>query len=320
MSYGARRHSKAKRRPSRYASVPRVRVSKAIPLARKSSVDTNRRMLERLKMSQYGSIQKCCVVATEILIPTSRKPLLMDLSDFTRETLAPEYDAANGGWIYTLDNAGALEQFAKWEVPPLAQVSSNPFMAFNNDIVDGGKYLALSNYMTFRVEGRPNVSNVRVRFQVFTQKMNAVYNTDSTATDFALPDALIHMKNLATFTSGVFLPKKFFNVKYDKTIFLNSSSVADEGQHGTTPNVKYVNIPWTPPGGKLVRQKFTAPINNVNSATLPEPDRGYFGPDVRNPGELEWLLISTDDSSLTTASIQITAKSLRCWRDAQGSY
>lgn len=299
---------------------PAVTVKRRVPLARKRTVSKLMRSVRSLRMTQYGSIQKCCVVSDEILTPTNLKPLLMDLSDFTRVTEAPEYDAAHGGWIYTLDNAGDLLEFAKWKVPPLANVDTNPFMGFNNDIVDGGKYLAMSNYVTLQVEGRPNVSNVRVRFQVFQQNMNAIYNTDSTATDFALPESLIHMKNLATFTSGVFLPKKFFRVMYDKTIVLNSSSVADEGQHGTTLNKKYVTIPWRPRGGKLVRQKFTAPINNVNSATLPEPDRGYFGPDVRNPGELVWLLISTDDTTLSTNAIQITAKSLRCWRDAQGSY
>ncbi len=274
-------------------------------------------------MSQYGSIQKNCVVGSGILAPTSVSPLLLDLSDFTRKYDPTEYESAShGGYIYSLDTtAGTLTQPANWVIPPLAVTATNPFQQFNNDIVDGGKYLAMANYLTVKLEGRPQLSNVRVRFQVIQQNMNAVYNsTPNNPQEPLLPDALIHLKNLATFTSGNYLPKKFFRCTFDKTVLMNSASVPSQGAHGTTANIKYVRIPWKPRGGMLVRQRLTAPTSNTGSTTLPEPDRGYFGPDVRNPGQMHWLLISTDENPANTPTLQVTLKSLRIWRDAQGSY
>ncbi len=320
MRSSARPRRPMPRRPYRKKG-PSVTVKRRVPIARKRSVLANKRAIRSLSMRMYGSIQKCCVTSNRILVPTAAKPLLMEMSDFTRVTAPPEYEHnAHGGYIYSLDAAGALTTVANWEIPPLANVSTNPYMQFNSDIVDGGKYLALSNYVTFEVEGRPHVSNVRVRFQVFTQNMRAVYNTDAASSDFALPESLIHMKNLASFASGNFLPKKFFRCTFDKTLFINSSSVAVAGQHGTTANKKYITVPYHPRGGKLVRQRITAPVNNTGGTTLPEPARGYFGPDVRSPGELQWLLISTDDTEIDTDSISITVRSLRKWRDAQGAY
>lgn len=272
-------------------------------------------------MSQYGNIQKCCVVGSDICVPTSSQPLLLDMTDFTRTYAPPEYDHnAHGGYIYSLDGVGVLNRPAHWEIPPLATVATNPFQQFNNDIVDGGKYLAIANYLTVKLEGRPQLSNVRVRFQVFNMNMNAIYASPPVTPTPTFPAALTHMKNLATFTSGNFLPKKFFRKSFDKTVLLNSASVPSQGAHGTTANVKYVRIPWKPRGGKLVRQRITAPTNNTGATNLPEPLNGYFGPDVRNPGELQWLLVSTDDTASTTPSVQVTFKSLRIWRDAQGSY
>lgn len=303
------------------APTAKVTVRKTVRLAPKRAVNRNRLAIRRLGMRLYGQIQKCCVVGTVKLFPTTLKPILFDMSDFTRKYSTPEYDHnSHGGLIYQLDAAGALAQAAQWQLPA-AVISNNPFMQFQNDIVDGGKYLAMWNYTQLRIAGLPQVSNVRVRVQVFTQNMNAVYNTQTpNPPDSLLPDALVHLKQMANFTVGNFLPKKFFKIIYDRTVFMNSASVPSQGAHGTTANVKYLNVPWKPRGGKLVRQRITAPTSNTGATTLPEPSRGYFGPDVRNPGELTWCLISCDDRASDDPQIEITFKSKRCWRDAQGAY
>lgn len=319
--YGGYRRSYGARKGYSRPKLPRVAVRKNVAVARASSVMRNRLSIQALKMSQYGSVQKSMVVPTDILIPTSVSPILFAIDDFTREQIAP-LPVTHGGAFYTLTSTGALAGVGHWQHPPLLH-NGNPFTeGFQQDIVNSGKYLALSNYVTLEIEGRPNLSNTRVRVQVFQQNMMAVYNSYSATTDFALPDSLPWLKHQAEFASGCFMPRKSFKMLFDKTVVINSSSVAETGQHGTTLNKKYLTIPWRPKGGKLVRQKISAPDGNSGNTVHTEPADGYFGPTQRNPGEIVWCLISTDDTVAGSApgTVHISMKSLRTWRDPSGSY
>ena len=269
-------------------------------------------------MAMYGPLQKNMVVATSIVTPSSLQPVLFDLTDFTRQDLATT-PARTGGKIWTLNTAGAAVEAAKWQTPPLA--GTNAFTAgFQADQVNGGRYLALSNYVTMQIEpsAASGISNTYVRVQVFSYKPGGIYQ--QTNPDVRMPDALGQMKHLAEFASGCFLPRKCFKIYSDQTVVFNSRSANNNLTPSGTLNKKYLRVKLPHP--VHVKQRITVPeVQSGNLATqIPEPGAGFFGPSQRPQENPIYVLISADDRDQSLPNVNITLRSLRTWRDPTGSY
>ena len=302
---------------------PAIKTKKTvrIAVAKKSRVDRNARAISRLRMSLHGPLQKNMVVTSSLMNPSSLKPLLFDLTDFTRSdpiTNLPQH----GGYVWSLNNAGAAINVSGWQIPPLA--GSNVFTrGFQQDKVNGGQYMALSNYVTIELEptNTSGISNCYVRVQVFRVKPNRTYNYTNPGEDVEFPKALSQCKHLAEFASGCYLPQKFFHVYTDKTVVFNSRSANNNLTPSGTLNKKYVRVKL--PHRKLIKQRVTGPetqsLPNVQNQ-LPEPAEGYFGPTERNQGDMIWCLISCSDRDDNLPNVSCKMRSLRCWRDPTGGY
>lgn len=266
----------------------------------------------------YGPIQKNMVVATSIVTPSSLQPCLFDLTDFTRQDLATT-PARTGGKIWTLNTAGAAVEAAKWQTPPLA--GTNAFTSgFQADQVNGGRYLALSNYVTMQIEpsAASGISNTYVRVQVFSYKPGGIYQ--QTNPDVRMPDALGQMKHLAEFASGCYLPRKCFKIYSDQTVVFNSRSANNNLTPSGTLNKKYLRVKL--PHRVHVKQRITVPeVQSGNVAThIPEPGEGFFGMSQRPQENPIYCLISADDRDQSLPNVNITLRSLRTWRDPTGAY
>lgn len=286
-------------------------------MAKRSTVLANKRAISKLKMALHGPIQKNMVTGTQVVTPSSLQPVLWDLTDFTREDLATT-PARHGGKVWTLNSTGQPVECARWQIPPLAGTNSFT-LGFQGDQVNGGQYMALSNYVTIEAEATvaSGISNTYLRVQVFSFKSSRTY--DQTAnTD--MPEALTQMKHLAEFASGCFLSRKFFRIYSDQTIVLNSRTGAGQLSPAGTLNKKYIRVKM--PYRKLVKQQITAPevqSNNVTTA-IPEPQDGFFGMSQRAKTEPVYCLISCDDRDQNLPNVQCTLRSLRTWRDPTGGY
>ena len=323
---GTRRPGRGRSTAARGKTAPSVVVKKRVKLAKKSTVMRVQRGLRQLRMSQFGSVQRNVCILNEVLTPVALRPILFAVDDFTRETVGPPTTAGGAAYqrldptpVPPADPVGAV---AHWHTTPGA--ASDPFhQGYQDDIPNGGKYLAQYCRLTFELQGRPTLSNTRIRIQVFKQKMNAIYSAAAGQPgNMLLPDALIYLKHQASFASGHYLPGKFFHKMYDKTVIISSApaNITGVARHPTTMNKKYCSYTWRPRNGKCITQKYTNP--NVQNSTESEVAQGNFGPLQRNPGDIVWCLVSTDDdsSALNPGALSVLVKRLAVWRDPIGSY
>ena len=284
-------------------------------MAKRSTVLANKRAISQLKMAMHGPLQSNMVVGVDVVSPSTLQPVLFDLTDFTRSDLATT-PARTGGKIWTLNSTGQPVEATRWQLPPLAGTNSFT-LGFQGDQVNGGSYMALSNYVTIEAEATAasGISNAYLRVQVFSYKPQRTYDQTSNT---SMPDALTQMKHLAEFASGCFLPRKFFKIYSDQTIVFNSRSAAGQLSPSGTLNKKYIRVKM--PHRKLVKQQITAPeVQSPNVQTpIPEPGQGFFGMSQRAKTEPIYCLISCDDRDQNLPNIQCTLRSLRTWRDPTG--
>lgn len=263
------------RRPSRYAKRRAVAVPKKKKTPRSytrsnaKQINTNARAIERLRMSQYGSVQRNFVQFSDVITVRDTRPILWNIMDFTKEESPTEL----GGLIYQQDAAAAVQAVGHWKTPPV--LAGNPYHSgYNSDSVGTGKYLAMKATTVINVYGRPNLSDCRIRIQVFSMKAgNLIPNLTTQPQDnMVLPAALGALQYMATPVQGNYLPSNRFKTYVDKWIYINSSKT-NASVKGTTRNSAYCSFTIAPKGGKLVLQQFTSP--NVQGNPAADQD---FGP------------------------------------------
>lgn len=308
---------------------PAITVKKRVPLARKRTVMANTRAIKSLSKRMYGSIQCSLVKNVENLRVDQTHPILWDISDATCVTITP---AQQGGGIYqrqfVAPNDVAI--VSHFQSPP--NLASNPFTKkWQIDRPGSGKYLLEHVNMVICLEGRPNLGNKRVRFQVFTAKGSAlVPNPASAPSDsLVLPDALEYLNHLADFSASPnLLPAKYFRTLYDRTVVINSAPAntpitgGTQATHPTTLNKRYIRFSYRRP--RLITQSTTYPVvqSLANATPVTELTGGWYGPLNRSLNSPVWAIISCDDtdSALNPGSLSVTISKYSKWRDPTGAY
>lgn len=331
MPYARRTSSRPTRRSYRNRSTgatPKVSVTTKVPLAKKSAVMRNKRAIKSIRSALEGSIQKQLVNWTENdLRVSSTSPLLLAVDSFDIQRTTPY--VAEGAPVYQENQLNqAIQEVSHYDVT--TQAVNNPFLErWNEDGPNGGKMRVLSNRMTFLIEGKPALSNVRVNFTMFRCKVrNNIPSTVSTQeTNF--PAALKHMHHMADYAKITNqFPSLYFEKLYSRTVVMNSQTTS--GAAGPQQlNRKYVRINYAPKGGRMIYQGITYPAGQDTAPTpiSPEPRSGWWGADNRSQRSMTWLLISSDTAWVVPDPGQpdpnkcsISCSQLRTWRDVQGAY
>ncbi len=285
MAY-ARRYKSRKsgaRRSGSYGKGRRVPVPKKKKTPRAQSryvakqTNTNTRAIERLRMQSYGSIQRNFVHFADVVTVRDTRPILFDLMNFTKE----ESPTQLGGLVYQQDASAAVAAVTHFKTPPT--LAGNPFHAgYNSDSVGGGRYLAIKATTVINIYGRPNLSDCRVRVQVFSVKAgNTIPNLSTLPQDnMVLPAALGNLQYMASPVQGNYLPSNRFKTYVDKWIYLNSSKT-NASVKGTTANSTYCRFTIAPKGGKLCMQQFTSP--NVQGDPTADQDFGPLNVGISEP-------------------------------------
>jgi len=323
MAYGrpARRTATSTRRPYR-----RTSTKKAVPVptvkrtVRKSTrtnalaINRNARMLHQLKMSQYGSVQKNFQISRGYVSPVNGRPILLDLSDFSKGDPSLPAPAPQGALWYQKDLLGNLQSVNMWTSSPLGQ---NPYwLNVNADIPDSGKIFQLWQKITFKFEGNLRLTDTRIRIDVFRAKPRAFTPNANITPSLILPGALNHFGGLAECTNKI--SSVYFDHKLTRWIYMNSSRpAANEGTvQGTTGNSRFLSI-YTKMN-RVRTQSATRPFSDPASQK-PEYTEGNWGPLASALGAPLWCCISASDPlSGDVQDVQCSATREVCWRDPTG--
>ena len=250
-----------------------------------------------LELSKYGKVQQNFHKLEKVLKPSNTKPLCFDLTDFTCVR-----NIINGGsvWQHNLNPPLNISTASHW----VKAQSQNYYWNNNNDDQpDGGAYLAkLATYFV-EVKGNLALSNTRVRFDVISQKPDALLPNSQSVIDQTLPDTLNDMKHLADFGTCNRINPVYFRKYFTKTVYINSTKL-DRNTKGTTSNIMRFSFTIRP--NKVCIQNETNPqvgggiVADDNDPTIQdqqvEIDRGNFGPNNVPATQPLWCIISTDDT------------------------
>lgn len=301
---------------------PFARRKKAVPVPRKKrsqpsrtnavAINTNRRMIKQLKMSQYGSVQTNFQVSRATVTPFNERPILLDLSDFSKADPTAVGGPVTGALWYQYNAGGTLQQVNQWTSAPLGL---NPYwLGVNKDIPDTGKMFQLYQKTVFKVEGSPNLNDTRIRFDVFRAKTRAFTPNSTLTSTLILPNALNHFGGLSNNTNRI--SSQYFSKVMTKWIYLSSQRPTGGAgaTQGVTGNSRYVTI-YT----KLNRvrtQNVGLPLNP--NAQNPEFQEGNWGPLNSALGSPLWCMISAQDPDATADNVLVSASRTVVWRDPQG--
>ena len=312
--YGKARTARGGSRVSYKRKAPRRRVpvpKKPRPsYVRKNALAINRlsRMQRQLRNMTYGSVQVGQDIAeVQDLIVSSHTPLLMDLGDFSRKQQGISGQPNKlGARIFTIDSSiGNLGLPVVMNITSWVKGLQNPFWTgVQSDQVDGGKYKPLSGAYRFRIRCSGNLSSTRVTFHTFTMRPDAQHPATSNTTSRSMPQALIHMCNMAEPTANQFLGNKFLKLysskcvhftphKYQDHFSIGAASGSAQHQGPTVEKFMYINVKPT----KVRKQEYTTPIDPLDPTTA-IPD-GNFGHINTPEGVPFWLLISCDQPTRT---------------------
>jgi len=291
-------------------------------------------MIRQLKMSQYGSVQKNFQITRGNCNPVNGRPILLDLSDFSKGDTTTSPPTLGGQW-YQKDLSGNLQSVNMWTSSPLG---ANPFwLDVNKDIPNGGKIFACWQKITFKFEGNLRLTDTRIRIDVFRAKTRAFTPNAGITASLILPGALNHFGGLAECQNKI--SSQYFDHKISKWVYMNSSRPdANIGTvQGTTGNSRFVSIYIKM--DHLRTQSLTAPVGTAQSG-VPEFQEGNWGPLNSSLGAPYWCLISASDplqgdvqdvvcSATRTVSTALPLPSCAertspcsfsqvCWRDPTG--
>jgi len=320
MAYGyhrtRRKSTRTYRRTSTKKAVPIPKVKRTVRKSTRTNalaINRNARMLHKLKMSQYGSVQKNFQQSRQNVSPVNGRPILLDLSDFSKgdvTTSPPTY----GGYWYQKDTAGVLQQVNMWTSQPLGL---NPFwLNVNKDIPNSGKIFECWQKITFKFEGNLRLTDTRIRIDVFRAKAKAFTPNAGVTPSLILPGSLNHFGGLAECTNKI--SSVYFDKILTRWVYLNSSRPdANVGTvQGTTGNSRFVSI-YT----KLNRvrtQNETRPTSAA-STQVPEYTEGNWGPLNSSLQAPLWCLISASDPLQgDVQDVVCSATRTVCWRDPTG--
>lgn len=279
-----------------------------------------------LQMKSFGSIQQNLHSLARPLIPTSTTPLCLDLTDFTCERgNVPAGTFQQGARVF---QAGPLPPYystaSNWERNAVT-IDNLYWKNQNADQPDTGKYLAMNATYFVEVKGRPNLDNTRIRFDVISQRPEAILQPSPSSVPLVLPDSLKYCTHLAQPHINRINPV-YFKKYFSKTVFINSSK-NDAQTKGTTANIQRFSFRITPK--KIVEQVQTNPelgygaVVDENTGTVglqQEEPLGNFGPRNVSPTQPLWLVISSDDDIASVGDqVEVLMSRRVVWRDHVGA-
>lgn len=326
MPYARFAHRRSSSRNTRYRRPyyrkKAVAVPKRKPTVRKytrsnaMAINKLAKQVSWLKMARYGSIQRN-FQTSNLMSPVAARPILTDIMDFTCRR------ATSAGANFAQYNVPltSVETVGNWSP------STNHFHAGqNSDIVDTGKYLALSCHVTMRFQATPSVTDTRIRVDLFSVKAHAIQQVLTGQPLFSMPTALLQLGNLANPELNKLGGNPYLKVWSTKWLYLSSSRnvgpTPGTGQQNPGPavtgNSGYLSFHIAPKKGKLRNQETTVPATPQDISTVIDGD---FGPFQVPQSESLFLLISSSDPSAagTPANI-VTVQCSRTvrWRDPIG--
>lgn len=317
---------------SNQMSVPKrnkkAKFTKPRPQAKKNQKDNQQsalinklsKQVYSLQMSKYGKVQQNMHVLRSRLIVTNTTPCCLDLTDFTcarpGDPAAPE-----GARIYQHSSGAAAEPITQWSTVPFN--NNYYWQEQNNDQPDTGAYLAMSATYFVEITGINALDNTRVRFDVISQKPDAIVpklpGPGQPLMVQCLPDTLQYFKHLAEPTSNTTANRinpVYFRKYFSKTVYINSQPANVSGVHPTTANTMRFSFKIKP--NKVCSQRMTNPIVGGLDPTA-EVALGNFGPQNVHPSQPLWLIISSDDSSSLGDAVGVSISRRVVWRDSIGS-
>ncbi|AXQ66337.1 MAG: putative capsid protein [Geminiviridae sp.] len=316
MAYGRTRRKSTRpyRRASTKKAVPVPRVKRTVRKSTRTNalaINRNASMLRQLKMSQYGSIQKNFQNSRGAVNPTNSRPVLLDLSDFSKGDPSQLPPIMGAQW-YQKTTAGVLQAVNMWESSSLGL---NPYwLNVNKDIPNSGKIFECWQKITFKIEGNLRLTDTRIRFDVFRAKPRAFTPNAANVASLILPGSLNHFGGLAECTNKI--SSVYYKKILTKWVYLNSSRPdANQGTvQGTTGNSRFVSIYL-----KMNRVRTQSLTNPVAVPISPEYQEGNWGPLNSALGSCLWCLISASDPLQgDVQDVQVTASRTVCWRDPSG--
>lgn len=285
----------------------------------------NRKQSKQIKFlmnARYGAVQRNLQISNNTMRVLRNYPLLFDVGDFTmaRQGTPPSTAASFGCRIWTVNTLQNGISQASYFRDNFGTTVNSYWQSPNNDVVgDTGRYKPIYADYTIGIEGRPNVDNVHVQLDLFTQKAGFFeWTQGGSTTRRTLPEGLIDLRMMAS-AENEFNPS-YFKRYWRKRIFINSEKDAAGPQvtQGTTGNIKYIKFRVRP---RARYQSDTAPDvpGTVPLETSPgDSSSGTYGRYNVDPRVPLWLLISATD--ITSADDQINCFVQRhvVWRDQMG--
>lgn len=311
-----------KRRPtySRYtrkapAPKPQRKTTRTYARSNALAVRSCMRSIHRLKISQYGPIQKNLQVLRTGMRPTSNQPCFFVCNNITCQN--PDTSDV-GCLVYQLNAAGTGNTI------PTSFVRNNNsyFDQQNRDILEQGIALVRDIKMTFRIqclsENGQQISNKRVRIDMFKQKSKALVSPLSLGDVQQLPAAVAQSKlrNLANPAANRW-NEEYFDLISSRFCYLNPSKT-NATNKGTGAAIKYVSM--TVPSKYLRRpitQQTTAPATAIDD-TLVTADDSNWGVGQMPINQRIWICVSSDDPNSfpgTDPEIDVTCQRYVSWRD-----
>lgn len=323
--YAPKKRKKLKYRKYRKSGLP---AQKRVDNKQTAAINALSKKIYELELSKYGKVQQNFHKLERTLVPTNTKPLCFDLTDFTCVR-----NVITGGsvWQHNLNPPVNVSSASHW----VRAENNNLYWNNNNDDQpDGGAYLAKMATYFVEIRGNVSLSNTRVRFDVISQKSDALIPNSQATDDANLPDTLQYMKHLADFGTPNRINPIYFKKYMTKTVYLNSSKL-DRNTKGTTSNVMRFSFTIRP--NKVCIQNETNPqvgggaiVDDNDPSIIDQQDeiaRGNFGPNNVPATQPLWCIISTDDSEdpdplppgQAAAKVEVRIHRRIVWADVLGS-
>jgi hypothetical protein len=297
---GSAKYNKAaKRGIARYKAAAKIQAK-----ARANKQQTVKKLaskVRRLDLAVKGSVQRNLQETSAIVTPTSAYPLLFDMTDFC-------YGVTHGAKIYQKNAVtGNVEGAAQFNAFDAGDVPAEKFWNANNlDVCNdptSGKYFARFAKMRFIISGAPSLDDTRVKISIFKMKRGTIRPQGAdTENVLALPDSLDGLRYMVN--TNMFNPT-YFNVLYEKEIYLNSAGDSPEltTQTNTTGNSRFINLKW-----------------NFNNLKINQVTTGQdYAPKNRTYTDPIWCLISTNDLSAAGDAVHVKIRRHVEWRDEFGA-
>lgn len=314
-TYGRSTRARPRRYRKKAVPVPRKkRTTRTYTRSNALAVNRLAADVRYLKMARYGAVQRNLHVLNTAIIPTSTQPVFCCINNIQSDNIT---SGSQGCPWYQLNTAGASTIVARF-----VNNDNTYYDQMNDDIIDGGIAYISALRLCFRIfcnpDGNSQISNKRVRIDLFKQRSNALVTPSALGDIQQLPAvaAQTKLRNMANPALNQWNPTYFTRIM-TRFCFLNPSKTSDVNK-GTGASIKYVSmsVPFKHLG--RVTQQTTNPQYPGGSET----DGSGWNVDNFPINQRLWVMVSSDDPNSfpsTDPELRVTCQRYVSWRDTTGS-